>query len=248
MKNICGTVRPQYRDKNMTETEQELITSTSSENEMEELVLRESIVSATGLNKNSLQIGIKGDPSLRETSLDRKRYESPVDKVFDKLIANLQDALLNRSTYRVYIGFNSGEVHTYSIFDPLRHEIHDAEKMADPAYTDRHFPAISYDDKIQAMREIYGVILSSKWLDRVPGYWKNIFNKRHQNWQPMTQSDVQTIMVSLKILRNLPDFYLRNITICIVQDMVRMQFNCDGTQIISAENYKKFIEDNMPTP
>jgi len=31
-----------------------------------------------------------------------------------------------------------------------------------------------------------------------------------------------------------------------VQDMIRMQFNCDGTQIISAENYQKFIEENMP--
>jgi hypothetical protein len=231
----------------MSETTQDVIASAiRSENEMEELVLRESIVSATGLNKHSLQIGIKGDPSLRETSLERKKYESPVDKIFDKLIANLQEALLNHSTYRVYIGFNSGEVHTYSIFDPLRHEIHDAEKMADPAYINRHFPAISYDDKIQAMREIYDVILKSKWLDRVPGYWKNIFMKRHQMWQPMSQDEIRTIMMSLKTLRDLPDFYLRNITICVVQDMVRMQFNCDGTQIISAENYKKFIEDNLP--
>lgn len=231
----------------MSETTQDVtLNAARSENEMEELVLRESIVSATGLNKHSLQIGIKGDPSLRETSLERKKYESPVDKIFDKLIANLQEALLNHSTYRVYIGFNSGEVHTYSIFDPLRHEIHDAEKMADPAYINRHFPAISYDDKIQAMREIYDVILRSKWLDRVPGYWKNIFMKRHQMWQPMSQDEIRTIMMSLKTLRDLPDFYLRNITICVVQDMVRMQFNCDGTQIISAENYKKFIEDNLP--
>lgn len=217
----------------------------AAEMEMEELVLRESIVSATGLNKHSIQIGIKGDPSLRETSLERKKYESPVDKIIDKLIISLEDALLNHSTYRVYIGFNSGEVHTYSIFDPLRHEIHDAEKMADPAYINRHFPAISYDDKIQAMREIYDVILKSKWIARVPGYWKSIFIKRHQLWQPMSQDEIHTIMLSLKILRDLPDFYLRNITICIVQDMVRMQFNCDGTQIISAENYKKFIEDNL---
>ena len=47
-------------------------------------------------------------------------------------------------------------------------------------------------------------------------------------------------------MRDLPDFYLRNITICIVQDLIRMQFNCDGTQIISAENYQKFLEENMP--
>lgn len=217
------------------------------ENEMEELVLRESIVSATGLNKHSIQIGIKGDPSLRETTLERKRYESPVDKVMDSLVPNLQDLLLNRSTYRVYIGFNSGEVHTYSIFDPLRHEIHDAEKMADAAYINRHFPALAYDEKIQAMREIYDVIIKSKWLEKVPGYWKSIFIKRHQLWEPMTPHEIRIIMGSLKTMRNLPDFYLRNITICIVQDMVRMQFNCDGTQIISAENYQKFIEDNLPS-
>jgi hypothetical protein len=231
---------------NMSEmTQDETTNACRSENEMEELVLRESIVSATGLNKHSVQIGIKGDPSLRETSLERKKYESPVDKVMDKLIVNLEDALLNHSTYRVYIGFNSGEVHTYSILDPLRHEIHDAEKMADAAYINRHFPAISYEDKIQAMREIYDVILKSRYMEKVPGYWKNIFRKRHDVWQPMAQGEIHAVMMSLKTLRDLPDFYLRNVTICIVQDMVRMQFNCDGTQIISAENYKKFIEDNL---
>jgi len=53
-------------------------------------------------------------------------------------------------------------------------------------------------------------------------------------------------MGSLKTMRDLPDFYLRNITICVVQDMIRLQFNCDGTQIVRTEHYKKFLEDNMP--
>lgn len=214
--------------------------------EMEELVLRETILSATGLNEKSVQIGIKGDPSLRETTLERKRYESPVDKVMDALVVNLEELFLNRSTYRIFIGFNSGEVRTHSIFDPLRQEIHAAEKLADSSYIDRHFPKISYADKIQAMRDIYGIIQKSSWFDRVPNYWKNIFIKRHQSWEPMTQEEIHRIISTLKVLRNLPDFYLRNITICMVQDMVRMQFNCDGTQIISAENYQKFLEDNMP--
>ncbi len=218
----------------------------NQDNELEELVLRESIVSATGLNEGSVQIGIKGDPSLRETSLDRKKYESPVDEVMDDLTLNLEDILLNRSTYRVFIGFNSGEIRTQSIFDPLRQEIHSAEKLADKAYIQRHFPEISFEDKIQAMRDIYGGIQRSKWFDKFPGYWKNIFIKRHKSWEPMTKDEIHTIMSTLKIMRSLPDFYLRNITICIVQDMVRMQFNCDGTQIISAENYQKFIEENMP--
>jgi hypothetical protein len=221
-------------------------TTDNLDNELEELVLRESIVSATGLNEGSVQIGIKGDPSLRETSLDRKKYESPVDEVMDSLILNLEDILLNRSTYRVFIGFNSGEIRTQSIFDPLRQEIHSAEKLADKAYIQRHFPEISFEDKIQAMRDIYGGIQKSKWFDRFPGYWKNIFLKRHKSWEPMTKDEIHTIMSTLKIMRDLPDFYLRNITICIVQDMVRMQFNCDGTQITSAENYQKFIEENMP--
>lgn len=220
--------------------------NTVSENEMEELVLRESIVSATGLNANSLQIGIKGDPSLRETSLERKRYESPVDKVIEPLIVNLEELLLNRSTYRLFIGFNSGEVRTHSIFDPLRQEIHSSDKLADRAYIDRQFPAISYDDKIQAMRDIYQAIRASSLFDKIPGYWKSIFVKRHQQWEPMTRDEIHGIMSSIKLMRGLPDVYLRNITICIVQNLVRLQFNCDGTQIISAENYQKFIRDNMP--
>ncbi len=216
------------------------------DNELEELVLRESIVSATGLNKNSLQIGIKGDPSLRETSLQRKRYESPVDKVIGPLLENLEELLLNRSTYRIFIGFNSGEIRTHSIFDPLRQEIHASEKLADKDYIERHFPSISYEDKIQAMRDIYDSIKASRLFDKIPGYWKNIFTKRHETWEPMTRDEIHSIMTSIRVMRDLPDFYLRNITVCIVQDLVRMQFNCDGTQIISAENYQKFLEENMP--
>ena len=216
------------------------------ENELEELVLTECIVSATGLNQNSLQIGIKGDPSLRETSLERKKYESPVDKVMGNLIVNVEDLLLNHSIYRIFIGFNSGEIHTYSLFDPLRHEIHAAEKIADESYVNRHFPALDFEDKIQAMRDIYDGIIDSKLFEKVPGYWKKIFLKRHESWEPMTREEIHTVTSTLKTMRSLPDFYLRNITVCIVQDMIRMQFNCDGTQIISAENYQKFLEDNMP--
>lgn len=219
---------------------------TASDIEMEELVLKESIVSATGLNNADLLVGIKGDPSLRETTLDRKKYQSPVDTIIDDLVETVQDLLLNRSSYRVYIGFNSGEVHTYSIFDPLRYEIHEGTRLTDKEYVRRHFPAISYADKIQAMREIYDAIIKSKWMDKVPGYWRSIFQKRHALWQPMQESEVMTIMGSLKTMRDLPDFYLRNITICVVQDMIRLQFNCDGTQIVRTEHYKKFLEDNMP--
>ena len=62
--------------------------------ELEELVLKESIVSVAGLNADNLQIGIRGDPSLRETTIARKRYHSSVDKVFDQIEPNLEDLLM----------------------------------------------------------------------------------------------------------------------------------------------------------
>lgn len=232
--------------KNTVVDDNSKLNESANDNELEELVLRECILSATGLDQDSVQIGIKGDPSLRETTLQRKRYESPVDKVIQPLVENLEELLVNRSTYRIFIGFNSGEIRTHSIFDPLRQEIHEAEKLADKDYVDRHYPKISFEDKIQAMRDIYESIAATSLFEKMPGYWKNIFTRRHENWDPMTPEEVHNIMSSIKLMRDLPDFYLRNITICIVQNMVRMQFNCDGTQIISAENYQKFIEENMP--
>ena len=212
----------------------------------EELVLKESIVSAAGLNSSHLQIGIRGDPSLRETTFDRKRYDSPADKVIDALQENLIDLMLNRSTYRIYVGLNSGEIRTHSVFDPLRQEVHTAEKMADPAYISRQFPAVTYDDKIQQMRELYAALREGEIYKKLPSYWQNILNKRSANWKPMEADELEPIISTFKALREMQQYYLRNVTLCIVQSLVSMQFNCDGTQIISAENYKKFLEENLP--
>ena len=218
----------------------------SSERELEELVLKESIVSATGINAETLQVGIKGDPSLRETALQRAKYRSVIDDIYDEVRGRLEDLLLNRGTYRLYIGFNSGEVRTHSIFDPLREETHSVEKFLDASYVERHFPAISYDDKVAGMRDIYRSLRNSALFDKLPGYWRNIVERRHINWKPMEREAISPIMVNLKVLRDMPDYYLRNVSICIVQGLVRMQFNCDGTQLVTAKNYRRFLEENFP--
>ena len=212
----------------------------------EELVLKESIVSAAGLNSSHLQIGIRGDPSLRETTYDRKRYNSAADNVIDALQENLLDLMLNRSTYRIYVGFNSGEIRTNSVFDPLRQEVHTAEKIADPDYIKRQFPAVSYEDKIQQMRELYAALRGGEIYKKLPAYWQNILNKRSASWQPMKSEEIEPIISTFKALREMQQYYLRNVTLCIVQSLVSMQFNCDGTQIISAANYKSFLEANLP--
>ncbi len=217
----------------------------TKEDQLEELILQESIVSAAGLNAEQVLIGIKGDPSLRESAALRKRYDSKVDSLFDELEPNLEDIMLNRGIYRIFVGFNSGEIRTDSVFDPLRQEIHDAEKIADKDYIQRHFPQINYDDKVSLMRELYAALRTSEHYQKIPGYWQNILNRRSQKWQPLEPENISKILSTVRKLRDIEGYYLRNITICIVQGIVRMQFNCDGTQIIDAHNFKDFLEENL---
>jgi hypothetical protein len=216
-----------------------------TDREIEELVLKESIVSATGLCPDSLQVGIKGDPSLRETALYRTKYPNVMDEVFGQIQPRLTDLLLHRGTYRIYIGFNSAEIRTASIFDPLREETHAAEKFLDEDYVERHFPSLPFDEKVQAMRDIYEGLMHSRLYARLPGYWRSIFEKRHASWKPMEKDQVPSILATLKVLRDMPDYYLRSTTLCLVQDLIRMQFNCDGTQLVRTDNYARFLEDNF---
>ncbi|VAX10502.1 hypothetical protein MNBD_GAMMA25-1416 [hydrothermal vent metagenome] len=213
--------------------------------EIEEKVLRESILSASGLNSEKLQIGIKGDPSLRETTYARKKYNSAVDRLYEPLAENFKELLLNRSTYRLYIGFNNGEIRTASVFDPMRIEVHEAEKMADRDYIKRQFPALAYEDKIRFVNDLYWNIASNPIYKKLPGYWQNILNKRNAEWEPMELDEITNIISTLKVLREMPEYYIRNVTICMVQSFVRIQFNCDGTQLVSAENYQHFLEENL---
>lgn len=215
-----------------------------TDRDMEELVLRESIVSATGLNADSLQVGIKGDPSLRETAFLRTKYRNVMDEIYPRLEFQLSELLLNRGIYRLYIGFNSGEIRTNSIFDPLREETHIAERLLESGYIDRHFPQLDYEEKIAGMRELYSTLRDSRLFASLPQMWKSISLKRSRDWQPMGDDEITLILSSLKGLRDMPQYYLRTVSICIVQGIVRMQFNCDGTQLVSARNYRRFLQEN----
>lgn len=222
--------------------------STMSDNDdanLEALIMQESIVSAAGLNPEQVLVGIKGDPSLRESAPLRKRYDSKVDSLFKELEPNLEELMLNRGIYRIFVGFNSGEIRTSSIFDPLRQEIHDAEKIADADYINRHFPLIEYGDKVALMRELYTTLRNSEHYKKIPGYWQNILNRRSEKWKPLEPENIPSILSTVRKLRDIEGYYLRNITVCIVQGIVRMQFNCDGTQIIDAHNFKEFLDANI---
>ena len=213
--------------------------------DLEELVLKESIVSATGLSADFLQVGLKGDPSLRETAMYRPRYHTILDEIYPQLEEHLVELLCERSPFSLYIGFNSGEIRTQSVFDPLREETHAAERMLEDDYLARHFPAISYEEKVQGMREMYDYLMGSRLFEQLPEHWKKIFTRRHSEWKPMDMESISKVMGSLKALRDMPDYYLRNATISMVQGIVRLQFNCDGTQLVNADNYQRFLEENL---
>ncbi|MDJ0881832.1 MAG: hypothetical protein QNJ56_09300 [Gammaproteobacteria bacterium] len=214
--------------------------------DLEQLVLQENIVSAVGLDSAQLQIGIKGDPSLRETAMDRCRYESDIDRLFNHIEPVFEDLLLKRGIFRLFIGFNNNEVRTSSIFDPLREEIHDASALISDDYINRHFALIPYEEKTRIMRQLYKALLKSDLYHYLPEHLQNIAKKRHKKWQPMSESEVCKVLNSLKLMRNLPEYYLRNFSISTVQSVVRLQFNCDGTQIIHVSDFDTFIQENLP--
>ncbi len=211
----------------------------------EELILREQLIDTTGIQKNKLYVSIKGDPSLRETALFRERYESPVDKIFDRLEVALKTLLLERCVYHLSIHFNSGEILTRSVFDPYREEIHTAARLINAAYLDRHFHKISYEEKLALIRSVYHAITLESQFKTLPEEWRNIYRKSSATWQPISQQDIVSILSKLADLRRVPNFYLRNFGVSITQDAIRMQFNCDGTHIVNSSDYKNFLAKNF---
>ncbi len=211
----------------------------------EELILKENLVDITGIKGKHFHLSIKGDPSLRETTFTRERYESVVDKVLPLLAPSLEDLLLNRCVYQIFVAFNSGEVRTSSIFEPFNEEIHQANKLVDKAYIDRHFPEVAYEEKVLMLRRLYRAITDDPIFGGLPEHFKKMFSSYYENWKPVMPGEIINTISRLITLRSIPNYYLRNFTISVTRDAIRMQFNCDGTHIVSAEDYQRFIEENL---
>lgn len=207
--------------------------------------LKEKIVDITGVGGRKLHISIKGDQSMRETVFTRERYVSVVDRILPKLQLRLADLLLNRCIYQIYIGFNNGEVITSSVFNPFSEEIHQAKKLVDEAYLDRQFPRVVYEEKKSMLRRLYEAIAADTVFNGLPGHFRNRFVRMFENWNPLTPADITNTLARLSDLRRIPDYYLRNFTINMARNAIQMQFNCDGTHIVSAEDYQRFIEENL---
>jgi CRP-like cAMP-binding protein len=211
----------------------------------EELVLKESLMESTGIDGGRFRVSIKGDPSLRESAFTRERYESVVDPILPQLVEQLEELLLRRDVLQLFVHFNSGEVRTTSVFDPFREEMHPANRVADAGYIDRHFPLLDFDDKAELIRRTYGFLAGDDSVAALPALPRRLFTSRYNNWEPMAAEEIANAIRRLPELRTIPNFYLRNFTVSMTRDAIRMQFNCDGTHIVSAEDYNRFLDDNL---
>ena len=67
----------------------------------------------------------------------------------------------------------------------------------------------------------------------------------YSDWQPVAKRELANTISKLSVLRKIPDFYLRNFSMSIINDTIRMQFNCDGTQLVNAQGLQRFIDQNL---
>ena len=211
----------------------------------EEFILKETLLDSTGLESHHLHVSIKGDPSLRESAFYRERYQSMVDTILPQLQIGLENLLFNTCAYKFFIAFNSGEMRIGSVFDPFHEEIHTAVKMTDSAYVDRHFPLLAYEDKTKLVKGIYHFIHSHEFFSTLPAYLQNIYARSLTSWEPVPTSELIKVIGKLGELRNIQNFYLRNISVSMVRNTIRMQFNCDGTHIVCTDDYQRFLDENL---
>jgi CRP-like cAMP-binding protein len=211
----------------------------------EELVLKESLMDSTGLDGRKFHVSIKGDPSIRESAFSRERYESIVDPILPELVEQMEELLLRRAVFQLFVHFNSGEVHTLSVFDPFREEIHPATRIADAGYVERHYPAMAYEEKSDLIRRLYGFLEGDEEFGALPELARRRYSRIYRDWFPTPAEEIRNALARLPELRTIPNFFLRNFALSVTREAIRMQFNCDGTHIVGAEDYNRFLDENL---
>lgn len=209
-------------------------------------VVHEAIVGAFGLPPHKLFVSIKGDPSLRETVGLRPRQESRIDREADKVLETCEWLLSKTGCYGIYVGFNSSEVRTESVFNPFHYEIHDAEALIQPGYVERHFVRVPYQKKMNIIRKLRRSVQTGSLRAYLPEHWRSLLDMQREAWEPLAKKDIREVMQSFNRLRAIEGYYLRNAAVSLSQGIVRASFNCDGTYIVNAAYFPQFVAENTP--
>ena len=208
----------------------------------DENVIGEAIVGAFGLPHGREHVSIKGDPSLRDTVALRPRQDSRIDSHASEVLAACEWLLKKSGCYGVYIGFNSSEVRTESVFNPFNYEIHDALALTRKDYLEQHFVQAPYLKKMSIIRKVRRSVQTGDLREFLPGHWRRLTDQDRRSWRVLDKKKISRIISSLGRLREIEGFYLRNAAVSLSQNMVRASFNCDGTYIVAAERFPDFVD------
>lgn len=209
-------------------------------------VLQEALVGAFGLPPGKHQVSIKGDPSLRETVPIRQRYQSRLDLHANEVLQVCQWLLEETGVYAIYIGFNSSEIRTESIFNPFNYEVHDADVFLNAEYIARHFVKVPYEEKLNTIAWVRTIIQTGPLRNYLPRHWRALMDSQRDEWQPMGRDLISQIVTSFNKLREIDGYYVRNAAISLSQAVVRTSFNCDGTYLVAADYFPQFVRENTP--
>jgi len=209
-------------------------------------VLKEAIVGAFGLPADKPFVGIKGDPSLRETAPIRSKFESRIDQKVGAALEHIEWLLSETGCYAIYVGFNSSEVRTESIFNPFNYEIHDVDTLMLEDYRARHFVPVPFAEKMNTIAWVRSMIQTGPLRHYLPEHWQKLMDEQRANWQPVKQEQIHDIIRGFDQLRAIEGYYLRNAAISLSEGIVRASFNCDGTYIVRADYFPEFVRQNLP--
>lgn len=209
-------------------------------------LLHEPIVGAFGLPADTPFVSIKGDPSLRETVPLRPRQQSRLDQIAGEVLQTCAALLRDTGVYAIYIGFNSSEVRTESIFNPFAYEVHDAEDLVKPGYTTRHFVKVPYEEKVRTIAWVRAMVQTGPLRHYLPAHWLKLMDEERTRWQPLAADRIGEIVHSFNVLRSIEGYYLRNAAISLSEGIVRASYNCDGTYIVRADYFPEFVRINTP--
>lgn len=209
-------------------------------------VLKEAIVGAFGLPADKPFVGIKGDPSLRETAPIRGKFASRIDQKVGPALERIEWLLSETGCYSIYVGFNSSEVRTESIFNPFNYEIHDIDTLLADDYVSRHFVPVPFQEKMNTIAWVRSMIQTGPLRNYLPEHWQKLMDEQRANWQPLGKEHIHDIIRGFDQLRNIDGYYLRNAAISLSEGIVRASFNCDGTYIVRADYFPEFVKQNLP--
>jgi hypothetical protein len=87
---------------------------------------------------------VKGDPAIRSGVFQQCRVESPMDVNIEQALSILEELLTQRGVFQCQVHFSSSQATLWTVDDPYRYRILDAEALNDPdiclIYPPRAYP------------------------------------------------------------------------------------------------------------